>query len=218
MPADQNLSDLPNNLSAATASEDLIAQFAHDFRSPLASIRTAIEVLKLTSHSSPQSEKLILLLERQTLDLVKLVENLQENNQAATSRSSLEVLPPRTARRVLTVDDSRSAADILSLFFKMEGLEVRTAYLGEDAIAIAQESQPDIIFLDIGLPDLSGYEVAQKIRQLPGGDRFYIVALTGLDAEKDRAKIADAGFDLHLVKPPEPKMLREVLARAVVPA
>ena len=194
----------------------VLAAFAHDLRSPLSSIRTGIEVLKLSLENPKQAGKIIEMLERQTQEITRLLEGLVTSDSLAaeghTAASLIET--PTTPRQVLVVDDSRSAADILTVFFKMEGMAVRTAYLGEDALELAREIIPDVVFLDLGLPDLSGYEVAAKIRACPGGEHCFIVALTGRDEEDDRKNIAAAGFDFHVVKPPEPDLLREVLKKS----
>ncbi|MES2920419.1 MAG: response regulator [Verrucomicrobiota bacterium] len=196
-----------------------LANFVHDLRSPLSSILTGIEVLKLSLEDRAKAEKIIGMLERQTLEMTRLLEGLV-NPASATAAQSGPVSPVEAPaaslapRKVLVVEDSRTAADILTLFFKMEGLDVRSAYLGEEAIQLARETKPDVIFLDLGLPDVSGYEVAAKIREIPGGRQCFIVALTGRDEEEDRKSISAAGFDLHVVKPPAPETLREVLRKS----
>ena len=189
-----------------------LATFAHDVRTPLSSIRTGLEVLKLSLGDPQQAGKIIAMLERQTLEITCLLDGLM----TADSLTAVPPIPPSPTapRQVLVVDDSRSAADILTMFFNMEGMAVRTAYLGEEALTLAREMIPDVVFLDLGLPDLSGYEVAAKIRTYPGGEHCFIVALTGRDEEDDRKNIAAAGFDLHVVKPPEPDLLRDVLRKS----
>ena len=202
---------------------EVIATLAHDLRSPLASIRTGIEVLKLSLQNPAQIEKVIGMLERQTAEMTGMVDGMLTKNLLRTASEALSVMPSPEIEpsasdsydTVLVVDDSPSAVEILSLFFRMEGLEVSTAHLGEDAIALAKEMEPCVVFLDLGLPDISGYEVAEQIRNMPNGDKFYIVALTGRNEEEDRIKIKQAGFDVHVVKPPAPAMLREVLQTAI---
>ena len=198
----------------------ILSTFVHDLRSPLSSIRTGIEILRLSLDNRSQAEKVISMLERQTMEMARLVDQLSHSNASIGSEeadASIET-PQLTesSRRVLVVDDSRSAADILSMFFRMEGFDVCSAYLGADAIELARMERPDVVFLDLGLPDLSGYEVLARIRELPGGDDCYIVALTGRNEAGDRQNIIDAGFDLHVVKPPEPRVLREVLNRSAL--
>ena len=196
-----------------------LATFAHDVRTPLSSIRTGIQVLKLSLGDPQQAEKIIAMLERQTVEIARLLEGLMTSGSLAAENDAppalIETPPaPAVTQQVLVVDDSRSAADILTLFFKMEGMAVRTAYLGADALDLTRELIPDVVFLDLGLPDVSGYEVAARIRELPGGKHCFLVALTGRDEEDDRKNIAAAGFDLHVVKPPDPASLRDVLRKS----
>ena len=196
-----------------------LANIVHDLRSPLSSMVTGIEVLKLSLGDTQKAEKIVGMLERQTLEMARLLDGLV-NTGPRTAKHGNPVSPAETPvaapapRKVLVVEDSRSAADILTMFFNMEGMAVRTAYLGEDALELVREIIPDVVFLDLGLPDLSGYEVAAKIRACPGGEHCFIVALTGRDEEDDRKNIAAAGFDFHVVKPPEPDLLREVLKKS----
>lgn len=114
--------------------------------------------------------------------------------------------------RVLVVDDGVAAADMLAMFLELEGFEVRTAYDGMQALEVAQELRPHVIFLDLGMPRLDGFEAARRIRQLPGCGRVILIALTGWGQDSDRRKTREAGFDYHLVKPIEPRLLREMLA------
>jgi len=110
------------------------------------------------------------------------------------------------------VDDNRDAADTLGKMLRVIGNELRVAYDGEEAVAAAAEFQPDVIFLDIGLPKIDGYEAARRIRELPSGKRMALVALTGWGQEEDKRRSKEAGFDLHLVKPPNLPALKKVLA------
>ncbi|QJE97364.1 hybrid sensor histidine kinase/response regulator [Luteolibacter luteus] len=114
-------------------------------------------------------------------------------------------------RRVLVVDDGRSTADILGMFFEMEGREVRVAYDGADAVELAKSFAPDLILMDLGMPRMDGFEAARHIRALPSGDGITMVALSGWGQEKDRRLSREAGFDEHLVKPVSPIDLRELL-------
>jgi CheY-like chemotaxis protein len=119
---------------------------------------------------------------------------------------------PITARRLLVVDDNWDAANSLAEMLRMMGHDVQTASDGLEAIALAGDLLPDIIFLDIGMPTLNGYDACRRIRQEPWGRNLYVVALTGWGQEEDRARSRDAGFDAHLVKPLEPKTLLKLLA------
>ena len=113
--------------------------------------------------------------------------------------------------RVLVADDGRNAADILALFFQMEGMETSVAYDGEEAVNAAASFSPDFAFLDLGMPKLDGYEAARRIRRMY--PRVVLAALSGWGGEDDRRRSAEAGFDIHLLKPAKPDDLRDVLQR-----
>jgi CheY-like chemotaxis protein len=118
-------------------------------------------------------------------------------------------MPPETrtdpaepaGRRILLVDDNRDAADSLALLLGLEGHDVRVAYAGRPAIQVAHEFQPEIAVLDLGLPDLSGYDVARLLRQDPALCRMELIALTGWGQDEHRKRALEAGFDHHLTKP-----------------
>lgn len=113
-------------------------------------------------------------------------------------------------KKVLVADDSRSAADILGMFFDMEGMETAVVYDGLAAVHRAATFKPDLVILDIGMPEMNGFEAAAKIREfLPEAK---IVALSGWGSADDQLRSAQAGFDQHIVKPPTPADLRKVVA------
>jgi CheY-like chemotaxis protein len=97
------------------------------------------------------------------------------------------------------------------MLLRLDGHEVVTAHDGLEAVSATESFRPDVVLLDIGLPGISGYDAARRIRSLPGGGRIRLVALTGWGQQEDRRKSADAGFDLHLVKPVGPEELVEAL-------
>jgi CheY-like chemotaxis protein len=117
-----------------------------------------------------------------------------------------------SGHRLLVVDDNRDAADSLAMLLRLQGHEVQVAHDGPAALRIAAASRPDLVFLDIGMPGMDGYEVARRLRRTPGLQKVVLAALTGWGQQEDRRRTADAGFDHHLVKPPEPKALENVLA------
>ena len=119
---------------------------------------------------------------------------------------------PGTLRRILVVDDNVDAADSLGQLLEMFGNEVRTANDGEAGIAVAAQFRPDLVFMDIGMPTLNGYEAARRIRQQPWGREMVLVALTGWGQEDDRKKSANAGFDHHLVKPVDMDALKKLVS------
>jgi CheY-like chemotaxis protein/nitrogen-specific signal transduction histidine kinase len=108
---------------------------------------------------------------------------------------------PRRSLRVLVADDNRDAAATLAALLEQRGHTVRLAADGYEALELAREFQPDIAFLDIGMPGMNGYEVASAFRQLPLNDAVVLVAVTGWGSEEDRARSKAAGFNLHLTKP-----------------
>jgi signal transduction histidine kinase len=113
--------------------------------------------------------------------------------------------------KVLIADDGKATADILSMFFIMEGMETAVAYDGAQAIKAAETFAPDLVCLDLGMPVVDGYEAARKIRTIQPG--AWIVALSGWGSEEDRKRTAEAGFDEHLTKPVNPGDLRALMKR-----
>lgn len=118
----------------------------------------------------------------------------------------------RAGSRILVVDDNVGMATLNAKLLRMLGdHEVEVAYDGPSALRIAADFRPDVILLDISLPGMTGYEVAALLRSDPSFDRTLIVALTGDDTEADRLRSLDAGFDLHLIKPPSIEAIENVL-------
>jgi DNA-binding response OmpR family regulator len=107
---------------------------------------------------------------------------------------------PEPHARVLVVDDNEDAADSLAVLLGVMGYEVRTAYDGPEGIAAADEFEPAVALLDIGLPKLSGYDIARHVRARRGHD-VLLVAITGWGQEEDRRRAREAGFDHHFTKP-----------------
>lgn len=115
-------------------------------------------------------------------------------------------------RRILIVDDSLDSAESLTVLLDRAGNETRTAYDGVEALEAASSFRPDVILLDIGLPELNGYDVARKIREQPWGKDIVLVALTGWGQEGDRLRSQEAGINHHFTKPVDPAALKELLA------
>jgi signal transduction histidine kinase len=103
--------------------------------------------------------------------------------------------------QVLVVDDNKDAADMLQLLLKEAGHEAATAFSAREALELAARLHPEVVFLDIGLPDMDGYALAHRLRALPGMRGATLIALTGYGQPQDRQHAADAGFDHHLAKP-----------------
>jgi PAS domain S-box-containing protein len=137
---------------------------------------------------------------------------LEEITKSLTEPPIISEPIPRTAHRILVVDDNRDSATSMATLLEMSGNETRTAFDGLEALEIAETFRPDLVLLDIGLPKLNGYEVARKIREWSWGKKMLLVALTGWGQEDDRRKSREAGFNDHLVKPVDYLTLLRLLA------
>jgi CheY-like chemotaxis protein len=126
--------------------------------------------------------------------------------------------PPNAAtttvgRKILVADDNQDAANTLAMLLRLAGHEVRTAHGGEAALSIARTFEPEIALLDIGMPDLNGYEVARRLRSTDRGKDLELIALTGWGQDEDKRRAQEAGFDHHLTKPVDPQRLDALLSR-----
>jgi CheY-like chemotaxis protein len=113
--------------------------------------------------------------------------------------------------RVLLIDDNIDASESLAQLLALSGHDARTAIDGLHGIAMAKEFHPEVVFCDLGLPGMSGYEVARALRAQPFGGDIVLAALTGYSQPSDREKTAQAGFDAHLVKPVDPAVIESFL-------
>jgi len=125
---------------------------------------------------------------------------------------------PSSGLRVVVADDSHDAANSLAMLLRLKGHDVQVAHDGQAALEIARDFRPDVVFLDIGMPRLDGYEVARRLRQSPGLEHVVLAALTGWGQPEDRRRTAEAGFNHHLVKPPDPHAIERILADVPRPA
>ncbi|HEV2008637.1 MAG TPA: response regulator, partial [Burkholderiales bacterium] len=131
---------------------------------------------------------------------------------ADTGQSELQaprLLPAQCS--VLLVDDSPDAVESMALVLQLQGYEVRVAHDGSTALEMARQFKPSVVFLDIGLPDINGYEVARKIRLSPATRDCVLIALTGYGQEEDYQRSMQSGFDHHLVKPIEMDALPQLI-------
>jgi len=122
-----------------------------------------------------------------------------------------DIRPMSRPRRVLLIDDNIDAAESLAQLLSLSGHDARTAVDGTTGLRVAAEFNPEVVFCDLGLPGMSGYEVAASLRALPTGKDLILVALTGYGQPSDREKTAQAGFDAHLVKPVDPAVIESFL-------
>lgn len=137
---------------------------------------------------------------------------LHAAHDAPAQADEVPAAPVPTRHRLLVVDDNEDAAQTLALMLGLHGQEVRTAHGGQAALELAQAWRPDTAVVDIGMPDLNGYEVCRRIRQQSWGEHMLLIACTGWGQAEDRQRARAAGFDAHLVKPVDADALLRLLA------
>jgi CheY-like chemotaxis protein len=143
-------------------------------------------------------------------------------NPAPEAPGFLKSAPPRSVRlnrrrRILVVDDYEDSVTMMAAVLKSKGYEVATARNGTAALEIATTFRPELVLLDIGLPEINGYEVARQLRKIPAMAGTFIIALSGYGTEQDRGQAYEAGFNHHLTKPIAPATLFEFLSRTLEP-
>ena len=131
--------------------------------------------------------------------------------EAVAAPSAIETVVAGS-RKILVVDDNKDAADTMTLLLQMNGHNVQMAQDGPQALALAAAMRPDVVLMDIGLPEMDGYEVARRIRELPGLGDVRLIAVTGYGQGSDKQAAVAAGFQWHLVKPVDPEELARVIA------
>jgi PAS domain S-box-containing protein len=135
----------------------------------------------------------------------------QGETSMRVARESQQPEPPHKRRRLMVIDDNKDAAESMSMLFELWGHEVICTYDGRAALEAAATYRPDAVFLDIGLPGMDGYEIAERLRELPEAGRTVLVAITGYGQDEDRRRSREAGIDHHLVKPVAPETLHRLL-------
>jgi CheY-like chemotaxis protein len=136
----------------------------------------------------------------------------------AKAEAEIEAATPsrRVRSRALIIDDNRDAALTTAMFVEELGGTAFTAYDGASGLRAIESFRPDIVFMDIGMPGLDGYEVCRRIRQIPSQRHVMIVAVTGWGQTQDKSRALEVGFDAHLTKPVDPDTLAQLLAGAAV--
>jgi DNA-binding response OmpR family regulator len=138
---------------------------------------------------------------------------LADNHMADVNTSTTPALTPSNQGfRILVVDDNHDSALSLAMMLSIMGHETQTAHDGESAVATAESFLPEVVLLDIGLPKLNGYEVAQRIRGQQWGASMFLIAVTGWGQDEDRQRSAEVGLNVHMVKPVEPAALERLFA------
>lgn len=131
--------------------------------------------------------------------------------------SDHDVLVPTTPRRILVVDDNQDAAELLGVWLEQRGHIVRVCFDPLEALRVVEVFRPEVGVLDVGMPQMDGYELARRLRRLPGLAKIRLVAVTGYGQASDQQRALDAGFDAHLVKPVPVDRLQELLVRLSSP-
>ena len=126
--------------------------------------------------------------------------------------------PARGPRRVLLADDDPDGARTLATLLELEGYQVRTVHGGQEALDAAREFEPDVVLLDIGMPKVSGYEAARRLRTRYGDNCPMLIAVTGWKQASDRILASLAGFDHHVAKPYAPADILTLLSKFAPPA
>jgi CheY-like chemotaxis protein len=147
--------------------------------------------------------------------IVRLPASCLAPSVAAASRDDAHQATPargNTGLRILVADDNRDTAQSLQELLMLSGHQVQLAYDGEEALAAFKRDEPDVALLDIGMPRLSGLDVARAIRLLPAGQRAIMIAITGRGHARDRREALEAGFDHHATKPVDPAHIQDLIA------
>jgi signal transduction histidine kinase len=198
--------------------EEFLRMLGHELRTPLAAIQMTVELMR-RRHPALVLDRHLKVIERQAASIEKLVSELRGPSTGSTFLTRLAPEPgavesagdipqPQFAtaratqpRRILVVDDYADAAESLAEVLRDLGHDTRTALDGVSALRENDRFHPQVVFLDLGLPDMDGFEVAGRIRRAPG-QTPHLIALTGYGQQSARERSSQAGFEVHLVKPP----------------
>lgn len=170
-----------------------VHQLVHDLRNCIAPMRNALTLLERPDVDSATIAYARDLLQKQLVALEKLSESMMPNADAGAARAN--------GRSILIADDNREWVDSLAMVLQSEGYTVFTAYGGREAIESAENLRPDVVILDIEMPEMSGYEVARQLRRRFADRTPVLIALTVWSGDADRRLAKRAGFDHHVAKP-----------------
>ena len=179
------------------------ARFGHELREALGAMQMALEVLRRPC-GEPTRARMLELIERQLTILSKLADESASPHPAKKA-------PESGTRRILVVDDNVDSAEVLGALLEHMGHEVFVAYTGARALEVAHERRPDVVLLDLALPDVSGFEVARNMRKdaVLAGTR--IIGLTGFGSDEHRKRASEVGLDDYVVKPVDADRLGKLL-------
>jgi len=170
--------------------------FARELRDALGAIQMAMEVLRHPPDAATR-DRMIELMERQLAALRALADRC--DNPLGPGASVPEA--PSASRRVLVVDDNIDSAEVLGTLLEQLGHEVFVAYTGARAIEVAHERRPDVVLLDLALPDVSGYDVARRLRADAHLAGLRIIGVSGFGGDEHRKRALEAGIEEYMVKP-----------------
>jgi CheY-like chemotaxis protein len=176
--------------------EDLLSELGHELGNHLAPIRNALRLMEHQDVDARTVEYARSVIQQQLAQLEKLSQRLTGGAAPAGVERAQQ-----KGRRILVADDNRAWVDSLASVLRQEGYTVHAAYGGREAVEMAVEVLPDIVLLDIEMPEISGYETARRLRQRLPEHSMQIVAITVWGRESDRAASKLAGFNHHLTKP-----------------
>jgi CheY-like chemotaxis protein len=191
-----------------------LARLAHELRNPLTPLRNGIEIVRQMSSGNPALARTAAMMSRQIVQLIRLVDDLVGTGMSSDAQdpAGTPAKPAESARlRILVADDNADGADSLAMLLQALGHVVLTAPDGRRAVEVAEAFVPDVILMDVAMPNLDGLEATREIRGRPWGQGIRIIALTAWGQETERRRTREAGMDAHLVKPIDPNVLAAVL-------
>ena len=192
----------PSFLPAQVEKDENLRKVAHDLKNCLAPVRNALRLLERADADASTGIYARGLIEKQLLAMERLCDSLlAEPPKPAAAPAAASPSLGAARRRILLVDDNRAWVDSLALSLRDQGHTVYTAYGGRRAIEIAEDLKPEVVILDIEMPEVSGYEAARQLRRKLSKHRPTLIALTVWNDDMDKALAREAGFDHHLSKP-----------------
>ena len=206
-----------------------VLDLEHDLRNLSAAMQSAVDVIRLDGGLSNDSSEMLKILDRQLDRLVQLATDFSArsdcrefaspqpsfaSNQETSFGPDVSAAPVIRRHEILVVDDSRIVSYTLQVMLQKLGQNVRTAPDGFSAIASVIESFPDIVFSDLSMNGMNGYELAASIRSMPQGESIRLIAITGVESAEARQRSMESGFDEHFVKPVSYRELLSILGRA----
>ena len=176
--------------------EEFLSELGHELGNCLAPIRNALRLMEHQGVDARTVEYARSVIQQQLAELERLSQRLTGGAQQPAAGEATE-----KGRKILIADDNRAWVDSLASVLRNEGYTVFAAYGGREAVEMATEIRPDVVLLDIEMPEMSGYETARRLRAQLADHPLQIIAITVWGRESDRAAARLAGFNHHLTKP-----------------